>query len=89
MFPRLPALFMWIARPNLFLAPFGGNWLWPLLGVSFLPFTTLMYAVMWSPAVGPSGGDWLWLALAVLLDISHMVGTGYANRERVPGMARI
>jgi len=26
--------------------------------------------------VGLSGGDWFWLVLAVLLDISHIVGSG-------------
>ena len=30
----------------------------------------------------------LWvMVLAVFLDISHWVGTGYANRERLPGGA--
>ena len=42
---------------------------------------------MWTPAIGLQGFDWFWLVLAVLLDISHAVGSGYANRERVPGMA--
>jgi hypothetical protein len=87
-FPRIADIILWIARPNQFLAPFDGNWLWPLLGIIFLPFTTLMYVFMWTPGVGLSGFDWFWLVLAVLLDISHAIGSGYANRERVPGMAQ-
>ena len=47
--PRFADIILWIARPNQFLAPFGGNWFWPLLGIIFLPFTTLMYVIMWTP----------------------------------------
>jgi hypothetical protein len=89
MFPRAADIILWIARPNLFLAPFDGNWLWPVLGIMFLPLTTLFYVVMWTPAVGLSGGDWFWLVLAVMLDISHMIASGYTNRDRIPGMATV
>jgi hypothetical protein len=46
-----------------------------------------MYVVMWTPAVGLNGFEWFWIALAVLLDISHAIGSGYANRDRYPGYA--
>ena len=85
-FPRIADIILWIARPNQFLAPFGGNWFWPLLGIVFLPLTTLFYVFMWTPAVGLNGFDWFWLFLAVALDISHMAASGYANKERIPGM---
>ena len=87
LFPRAADVILWIARPNLFLAPFDGNWLWPLLGIVFLPLTTLFYVVMWTPGVGLQGFDWFWLFLAVALDISHMAASGYTNKERIPGMA--
>jgi hypothetical protein len=83
-FPRLAVLFMWLARPQLFMAAFGGAWIWPLLGVIFLPFTTLMYVLLWSPA-GLVGFDWFWLLLAVLIDLGGIASSGYANRDRVPG----
>lgn len=85
LFPRLGTLIIWLARPNLFRVAFGGSWLWPVLGIIFLPFTTLMYVILWSPGVGLVGFDWFWLILAVLIDISHWVGAGYTNRDRVPG----
>ena len=85
-FPRAADIILWIARPNMFLAPFDGNWFWPLLGIVFLPLPTLFYVVMWTPGVGLTGFDWFWLVLAVMLDISHMAASGYANKERVPGM---
>jgi len=87
-FPRLGTLFIWLARPVYFNAAFGGSWFWPLLGIIFLPFTTLMYVLLWSPGIGLIGFDWFWLILAVLLDIGQIAGTGYANRDRMPGYAR-
>ena len=87
-FPRLGTLFIWLARPVYFNAAFGGSWFWPLLGIIFLPFTTLMYVLLWSPGIGLIGFDWFWLILAVVLDIGQIAGTGYANRDRVPGYAR-
>ncbi len=82
MFPRLAVLLIWLARPILFSAAFGGFWLWPILGVIFLPFTTLMYVLLWMPGVGLIGLDWLWLTLAVLIDLGGFGSTGYANRDR-------
>lgn len=86
LFPRAADIILWIARPNFFMAAFGGSWLLPILGIIFLPFTTLMYVLLWS-SFGLNGWDWMWLILAVLLDISHWLGSGYANRDRMPGYA--
>ncbi len=46
LFPRLGVLLIWLARPLLFTAAFGGFWLWSILGIIFLPFTTLMYVLL-------------------------------------------
>jgi hypothetical protein len=83
LFPRLAVLFIWLARPVRFSVAFDGFLLWPVLGLIFLPFTTLMYVMVWSPDVGLAGLDWFWLALAVALDLSSVGGTGYANRDRL------
>jgi hypothetical protein len=87
-FPRFSTLLIWMARPAMFSAAFGGSWLWPLLGIAFLPFTTLMYVVLWSAGRGVSGFDWFWLILAGLVDIGGWFGSGYANRDRMPNYAR-
>ena len=42
-----------------------------MLGLIFLPFTTLMYVLLWVPGQGVTGTDWWWVALAALLDIGH------------------
>ena len=83
--PRLAVLFMWLARPTMFSAAFGGSWFWPLLGFIFLPFTTIMYVILWTPGIGLTGFDWLWLILAVFCDVSHYSSSAYYNRNRMPG----
>ena len=83
MFPRAGTLLIWLARPNLFSAAFGGSWFWPILGIIFLPFTTLMYVILWTNGTGIAGFDWFWLVLAVVLDIGHWTHTGYTNRDQI------
>jgi hypothetical protein len=46
-----------------------GNWFLPLLGIIFLPYTTVMYMLSWNAVTGITGWDWLWIALGVILDI--------------------
>src|SRR4051794_24281822 len=86
-FPRIADILLWLARPAQFTAPFGGAWLWPLLGILFLPLTTLFYVFMWSPTRGLEGFDWVWIFLAVALDLSHLAGTASPTRARVRGSA--
>ena len=83
--PRIALLIMWLARPTMFSAAFGGSWFWPLLGLIFLPFTTIMYVLLVYTTHGISGFDWLWLGLAVVCDVMHYGSSGYYNRNRIPG----
>ena len=85
MFPRLADILIWIARPAKFSAAFGGSWLWPILGIIFLPFTTLMYVILTWGVGGIYGWDWFWLIMAVFLDLSHYAHTAYNNRNAIPG----
>ena len=54
-----------------------------LLGVIFLPFTTLMYVILWQ-AGGLNGWDWFWVGLAAVLDIGHWAGS-WTQRRQMPG----
>jgi len=79
--PRLAFLVYWLfpfGRIKIFLA--FNTWIWPLLGLIFLPWTTLMYVLVF-PIVGL---DWLWLGIALAGDIAGYVG-GARNRNQVPG----
>jgi hypothetical protein len=84
-FPRVADLLLWIARPTQFMAPFNGNYLWPILGVVFLPFTTLFYVILWRPGVGITGLDWLWIGMAVFFDLTSLAGHFQKYREQQAG----
>lgn len=49
----------------------------------FLPYTTVMYMLVYSPT-GIQGWDWMWIALGVLLDIMKW-GQILNNRRGIPG----
>lgn len=83
--PRLAFLIYWLVWP-VRVAAVLNTWIWPLLGLIFLPWTTLMYVIVASPGPGTGliGFDWLWMGLAFLADLAGYAG-GAQNRKRVPG----
>jgi hypothetical protein len=81
--PRFFGALWWIVSPGVWAIAFGGSWFWPLLGLVFLPWVTLMYVLV-APG-GIEGLDWLWLGLALVADIGSYAGGGYGNRNRIPG----
>jgi hypothetical protein len=80
-FPRLALLLVWLVRPGLVDAAFS-TWIWPLLGIVFFPFATLMYVIFYTPGVGLSGWEWFWVIFAGLLDLSHLTASAYQQRMR-------
>jgi hypothetical protein len=83
--PRLGILVWWLFQPGRWNQAFE-SFLWPILGFLFLPWTTLMYVVVFPGGV--TGFDWIWLGLGLLADISSYTGGAYGNRDRVPGYGR-
>jgi hypothetical protein len=83
--PRLVFLIIWIARPVYVDAVFD-TFIFPLLGLIFLPFTTLMWVLLDQPPIGVHGWDWLWIVIAVFLDLGNY-GGAYSQRGRMPGGA--
>jgi hypothetical protein len=57
------------------------TWIWPLLGFIFLPYTTIMYVLVWNIATGVSGWDWMWIGLGFMLDITKWAQIGVRRRE--------
>lgn len=80
--PRFAILIWWLFRPILFNAMFT-TWIWPLLGLIFLPWTLLMYLIVGGGGI--IGFDWIWLGLALVADIASYAGGAYGNRDRIPG----
>jgi hypothetical protein len=77
--PRFAVLIWWFIRPVYYTRVFNNSWFWPILGVIFLPWTTLMYLILGGTIVG---FDWLWLGLALLADLGSYGGGAYGNRDR-------
>jgi len=84
--PRLALLFLWIFTPLVSRA--FNFFLWPLLGLAFLPYTTIIYVLVFVPHIGVVGWTWLWIILGLFLDLAAYAGSGYGNRDRIPGMTR-
>ncbi|HNS03623.1 MAG TPA: hypothetical protein PKM78_14725 [Anaerolineae bacterium] len=78
--PRAGILVWWLLQPVRWNAAFQG-FLMPLLGFIFVPWTTMMYVLVFPGGV--TGFDWLWLGLGLLADIAWW--SGAAARRRVPG----
>lgn len=72
--PRIALAFWWIFGDKVDAA--FSSWIWPLLGLIFLPWTTLFYVIAWSAIGGVNGAWWLFVALGVVLDVST-----YASRN--------
>ena len=79
--PRIGLLLWWLFDRVRFQLVFQ-TWIWPLLGLIFLPWVTLMYIVV-APG-GITGLDWLWLGLALFVDIASWSSGAYKRRS-VPG----
>jgi hypothetical protein len=78
--PRFALGLWWIINPDLFSRAFDLI-LWPILGIIFLPWTTIMYLIVFPGGV--NGLDWLWLGLGLFFDIFTHTGGAFGNRDRV------
>ena len=62
--PRAVLILAWIFSERWPIV-WGGDFLLPLLGIAFVPYTTIMYMLVWTPN-GIEGWDWLWIGLGSL-----------------------
>ena len=81
--PRVVLVLAWIFSER-WAAVWQDEWIWPLLGIIFLPYTTIMF--MLAVEVTPAGDvvfqdfAWIWLALGLFLDLWKWAGI-IANRQ--------
>jgi hypothetical protein len=78
--PRAAILIWWLVQPVRWNQAFD-TFLWPFLGFLLLPWTTLMYVVVFPGGV--DGFDYLWLGLGLAFDVFSWFGGGYTNRDRM------
>ena len=80
--PRLAFLVYWLIAPLRVQASFNNfnfPWLVGIAGLVFLPWTTLMYVIVYPL----NGWDWLWIGLAIAVDI-FSYSSGVYKRKSVP-----
>ena len=78
--PRIALVLLWLFTPLVNLV--FSSWIWPLLGVIFLPFTTLLYVLL--AVSGPmSFWGWLIVGMGLILDLGSY-GQSYEQRGAVP-----
>ncbi len=78
--PRLAVILVWIFTPWVDRA--FGPVIWPILGVIFLPITTLLYVIAWNTnGRGVHGWEWLLVVLGVFADFASYASRA-ANRGR-------
>ena len=78
--PRGLGILWWLVEPLRWQVTFNGSFIIPLLGVLFLPWTTLSYVVC-APG-GVTGGEFILVGLALVLDIASFGGGYFSNSRR-------
>jgi hypothetical protein len=66
--PRIALLVWWVFGNKV--GDAFDSWVWPLLGLIFLPWTTLAYVLAHGPLNGVSGWGWLVVAVGFAGDIA-------------------
>jgi hypothetical protein len=66
--PRFALLLWWIFGDKVDAA--FSSFIWPFLGLLFLPWTTLAYVLAWGPINDVSGLGWFVVALGLFLDVA-------------------
>ena len=80
--PRVAFALMWIFGDRVDLA--FGSFVWPLLLLIFLPWTGIMYALLWSPVGGVEGAEWILVGGVVGNGRSELAGrSGRGRGHRV------
>ena len=77
--PRMATLVWWLVNPN-YLSRGIDSWILGFLGWLFLPWTLLMYLIVYPNGV--VGFDWIILGIGFLADLASYTGGGYSNRAR-------
>jgi len=78
--PRLFNALWWIFQPVRYNLAFP-NAIFGILGIIFLPWTTLMYVSIYSGGI--TGFDWVWLAFGIFFDLSSYGSSAYGGKKQM------
>ncbi|HET6447043.1 MAG TPA: hypothetical protein VFI27_20965 [candidate division Zixibacteria bacterium] len=81
--PRVASVIWWILDTSRWSAAFGSI-IWPILGIIFVPWTTLMYVLV-TANDAISGLEVVFLMIALVVDVMTLGGGGFGNRKRFTG----
>ncbi|MBV9328563.1 MAG: hypothetical protein JO352_33030 [Chloroflexi bacterium] len=81
--PRLGVIILWFFTD--YVSRAFDTWIWPLLGLIFLPWTTLFYILVAAPAGQITVWGWLMVALGLLVDLSSHA-QAYQSRDQATAM---
>jgi hypothetical protein len=79
--PRIAVLAIWIFGDRVDFA--FDSWIWALLGLIFLPWTTLAYLITWDPA-GVDVWEWLLILGGFVLDVASYSARAASKRYQRP-----
>jgi len=77
--PRAVIFLWWLFQPVRWNTTFD-SFILPFLGFLFLPWTTLMYVLVFPGGIDTF--DWIWLGLALAVDIASYASGGVGGRRR-------
>ena len=80
-FPRVALVLTWIFTSRVDIA-FQGDWLLPLAGLIFLPYTTFFYVLAYAPIAGVEAIGWFFVGFGFLLDLASWLGSGREGQRR-------
>jgi hypothetical protein len=78
--PRGLGVIWWIADSLRWSAAFNGSFVIPLLGILFVPWTTITFVAV--SIGGVTGFEWVLMGLALFLDLASYGGGYYGNARR-------
>lgn len=76
-FPRIALILVWIFG-DVVQRAFNHEWLLPLVGLILIPYTTLVYVLIYWATGSVAGFAWFFVILAFFVDVSS-----YASASRV------
>ena len=81
--PRVASVIWWIVDTSRWSAAFGSI-IWPILGIIFVPWTTLTYVLV-TANEAISGIEVVFIMIALVVDVMTLGGGGFGNRKRFTG----
>jgi len=80
--PRFALLCMWLFS-DMVTRAFGANFIMPLLGLIFLPYTAIFYVIVYQYMGMANPFAWALVILGFIIDLSTYGGGWWGNRSRL------